>query len=50
MYAGFGYSSRSERDAFSKAMKMLRNMGVKINSIFMDKYKKVKVIWQGSSP
>jgi len=38
MYVGLGYSSRSERDAFSKAMKMLRNMGVKINSIFMDKY------------
>ena len=38
MYAGLGYSNRSERDAFSKAMKMLKSMGVKINSISMDKY------------
>ena len=38
MYVGLGYSNRSERDAFNKAMKMLRNMGVKINSISLDKY------------
>jgi len=38
MYAGLGYSSRSERDAFEKAMKMLKEMGVKINSISLDKY------------
>jgi len=38
MYVGFGYSSRSERDAFEKAMKMLKEMGVKVNSISLDKY------------
>jgi transposase len=38
MYVGLGYSNRSEKDAFNKAMKMLRNMGVKINSISLDKY------------
>ncbi len=38
MYVGFGYSSRSEKDAFKKAMKMVKEMGVKINSISLDKY------------
>jgi transposase len=38
MYVGFGYSNRSEKDAFSKAMRMLKEMGVKINSISLDKY------------
>ncbi len=38
MYVGLGYSNISEKDAFNKAMKMLRNMGVKINSISLDKY------------
>ncbi len=38
MYVGLGYSSRSEKDAFEKAMKMLKSMGVKINSISLDRY------------
>jgi len=38
MYVGFGYSSRSEKDAFEKAMEMLKSLGVKINSISLDKY------------
>ena len=38
MYVGFGYSNRSEKDAFEKAMRMLKSMGVKINSISLDKY------------
>ena len=38
MYVGFGYSNRSENDAFNKAMKMLKEMGVKMNSISLDKY------------
>jgi len=38
MYVGFGYSNRSEKDAFNKAMKMLKEMGVKMNSISLDKY------------
>ncbi len=37
MYVGLGYSNRSEKDAFNKAMKMLREMGVKVNSISLDK-------------
>ncbi len=38
MYVGFGYSNRSEKDAFNKAMKMLKEMGVKINSVSLDRY------------
>jgi len=38
MYVGFGYSNRSEKDAFEKAMKMLKEIGIKINSISLDKY------------
>jgi Transposase len=36
MYVAFGYSNRSEKDAFNKAMKMLK--GVEINSIALDRY------------
>jgi Transposase len=36
MYAAFGYSNRSEKDAFNKAMKMLK--GVKIDSVALDRY------------
>jgi transposase len=38
MYVGLGYSSRSEKDAFNKAINMLKEMGVKVNSISLDKY------------
>ncbi len=38
MYVGLGYSAKSEKDAFEKAMKMLKSMGVKVNSISLDKY------------
>ncbi len=38
MYVGLGYFSRSEKDAFKEAMKMLKSMGVKINSISLDRY------------
>lgn len=38
MYVGFGYSDRSEKDAFEKALGMLKSMGVKVNSISLDKY------------
>jgi len=37
MYVGFGYSPRSEKDAFEKGIGMIKNMGVKINSISLDK-------------
>ena len=38
MYVGFSYSSRSEKEAFEKAMKMLKRMGIKMNSISLDRY------------
>jgi|Deesub1362B_J571_1020462.scaffolds.fasta_scaffold17513_2 transposase len=38
MYVGLGYSNRSEKDAFNKAIKMVKEMGVKINSISLDRY------------
>jgi len=38
MYVGLGYSNRSEKDAFNKAMKMIKNMGIRIDSISLDKY------------
>ncbi|AGK61920.1 hypothetical protein Asulf_01954 [Archaeoglobus sulfaticallidus PM70-1] len=37
MYVGLGYSNRSEKGAFEKAIRMLKEMGVKINSISLDK-------------
>jgi len=40
MYVGLGYSNKSEKDAFNKGMKMLKEMAVKINSISLDKYYK----------
>jgi len=38
MYVGFGYSAKSEKDAFEKAMEMLKSLGVNVNSISLDKY------------
>lgn len=38
LYVGFGYSHRSEMDAFKKAMKMLRALDVKVDSIRLDRY------------
>ncbi len=38
MYVGTGYSARSEKEAFEKVMEMMKEMGVKINSISLDKY------------
>jgi transposase len=38
MYVGVGYSSRSEMDAFEKAMDMLSDSDTFINSIALDKY------------
>jgi len=32
------YSAKSEKDAFEKAMEMLKSMGVRVNSIYLDKY------------
>ncbi len=49
MYVGLGYSSRSEKDAFNKAIRMIKEIGVKINSISLDKYystrKTLKLSW-----
>ncbi|MBU7013521.1 MAG: ISNCY family transposase [Theionarchaea archaeon] len=38
MYTGVGYSTRSEMDAFNKAMSMLSDSGISITSIALDKY------------
>lgn len=38
MYVGFGYSKKSEMDAFSQAMKMVKDSGITIDSITLDKY------------
>jgi len=42
MHLGFGYSNRSEKNAFNKAIKMLKEIGVKMNSISLDKYYSTK--------
>ncbi len=38
MYICFGSSLKSEKEAFDKAMQMLQNIDVKINSIRLDRY------------
>ena len=38
MYVGFGYSKRSEMDAFYKAMKMLERLGIVVDEISLDRY------------
>jgi len=38
LYVAFGYSNQSEMDAFNKAMKMLINLGVRIDTMSLDKY------------
>ncbi len=38
MYVGFGYSKKSEMEAFNKAMQMLEKFGIVIDSISLDKY------------
>ncbi|CAD7776958.1 hypothetical protein FHEFKHOI_02036 [Candidatus Methanoperedenaceae archaeon GB50] len=42
MHVGLGYSNRSEKDAFNKAIKMLQDIGVKTNSISLDKHYSTK--------
>ncbi len=38
MYTGYGTSFKSEKDAFQKALNMARELGVKIESLRLDKY------------
>jgi len=38
LYVAFGYSNKSEMEAFHKAMKMLTNLGIKIDTFSLDKY------------
>ncbi len=38
MYVAFGYSNRSEMDAFNKAMTMIKELGISIDSVTLDKY------------
>lgn len=38
MYVGFGYSTESEMEAFNKAMHMVKKLGVRVDTISLDKY------------
>lgn len=38
MYVGYGYSNRSEMEAFHQAMKVVKGFGIQIDSISLDKY------------
>ncbi len=38
MYVGLGYSHKSEMKAFNQAMKMLKKLGIPIDSISLDRY------------
>jgi len=38
MYVGFGYSKKSEMDAFNQAVEMLKGLGVPVNSVSLDRY------------
>lgn len=38
MYVGVGHSTRSEMDAFNNAMQMVKDFGIQIDSITLDKY------------
>ena len=38
MYAGVGYSAKSEMKAFHRAMEMVKSMGIAIDSVRLDKY------------
>jgi len=38
LYVAYGYSPRSEKDAYRKAMAMAKELGISIKSIRLDKY------------
>ena len=38
MYVAFGMSLKSEKEAFDKAMEMLKHIGIEIESVRLDKY------------
>ena len=38
MYAGFGYSRKSEMEAFNRAVEMLKKLGFPLDSVSLDKY------------
>jgi len=38
MYVGFGYSKKSEMDAFNKATKMIERLGIAVDEASLDKY------------
>jgi transposase len=38
MYVAFGMSLKSEKDAFDKAMEMLKHIDIEIESVRLDKY------------
>jgi len=46
-YVAYGYSSRSEMDAYYKAMDMARGLGISIRSIALDRYYSSRKVLQG---
>lgn len=38
MYVGYGYSSKSEMEAFHRAMGVVERLGIRVDSITLDKY------------
>lgn len=38
MYVGYGYSGRSEMEAFHRAMEVVKRFGIRVDSISLDKY------------
>jgi len=38
MYVGFGYSNKSEKEAFDKAIEMIKDFGIEMDSVTLDKY------------
>lgn len=38
MYVACGYSSKSEKDAFDKSMKLIKELGIAIDSVALDRY------------
>ncbi|MFQ6010455.1 MAG: ISNCY family transposase [Candidatus Aenigmatarchaeota archaeon] len=50
MYIGYGTSMKSEKEAFRRAMDMVREIGISIDNVRLDKYYSVKSIVNEFSP
>ncbi len=44
LYVAYGYSYRSEKDAFDKAINILKELGIKVDSVRLDRYYSFKSI------